>query len=148
MSEREYCASKARKAAWTLSPKPAMPSSIAGPSKATNVRPRIDSRGRRTAAGLRGCDTQYDSISLIAANVRSAGWYLFKIVVPFLIIILNVHRLGSGCVCLLDKVCAWKRPTTVAIFTVRNNGKKTNPEPTGLEPATSAVTGRRSNQLS
>ena len=76
-----------------------MPSSIAGPSKATNVRPRIDKRGRRTAAGLRGCDTQYNSISFIAANVRSAGWYLFKIVVPFLIIIiLNVHRLGSGCV--------------------------------------------------
>jgi hypothetical protein len=26
--------------------------------------------------------------------------------------------------------------------------EKINPEPTGLEPATSAVTGRRSNQLS
>ena len=26
--------------------------------------------------------------------------------------------------------------------------EKDNPEPTGLEPATSAVTGRRSNQLS
>jgi hypothetical protein len=26
--------------------------------------------------------------------------------------------------------------------------QKDNPEPTGLEPATSAVTGRRSNQLS
>ena len=45
--EGEYCTSKARNAAWTLSPKPAMPSSMAGPNNATNVRPRIDSRGLR-----------------------------------------------------------------------------------------------------
>src|SRR6266550_9199040 len=56
--EREYCVSKARNAAWTLSPKPAMPSSVVGPSNATKVRQRIDSTGRRTAAGLPGCAEQ------------------------------------------------------------------------------------------
>ena len=118
MREREYCASKARRAAWTLSPKPAMPSSMAGPSNATKVRPRIDKRGRRTAAGLRGCVAQYNSISFIAVNVLSAAWCPFEIIVPFLISSLTCI-VSEVDVCLLDKVSVWERATMVAVFAGR-----------------------------
>ena len=45
---------------------PAMPSSSVLPSKATQLRPRIMTRGRRIALGLRGCSSQYSSSSACA----------------------------------------------------------------------------------
>ena len=47
-----------------------------------------------------------------------------------------------------DDVQRGRLPTRTQFVELFFTGGKTTPEPTGLEPATAAVTGRRSNQLS
>jgi hypothetical protein len=85
-----YWRSKARKAASTVGPKPAIPSRTVRPRRATQTPERVKSRGRRTAEGLPGCAKKYNSIRSFTADLlrflslisyknagRDAGGFIF-----------------------------------------------------------------------
>ena len=64
-----YWKSKARNAASTVGPKPAIPSRTVRPRRATQTPERVKSRGRRTAEGLPGCAKKYNSIRSFTADL-------------------------------------------------------------------------------
>ena len=78
-----YCASNARSAASTESPRPTIPSSTLGPSSAIQSPLRNDKLGRRSADGLSGCAAQYDSIPSNALRARSAPSNITKKIKKF-----------------------------------------------------------------
>jgi ferritin-like metal-binding protein YciE len=73
-----YWASKARSAASTVGPKPAIPSRTFRPSNATQTPERAKSRGRRTAEGLPGCARKYNSARSFTAVLSIYFSLIFK----------------------------------------------------------------------